>query len=97
VKVTRDGKYVYATNRGHDSIAAYKVGDDGRLELVAIERAWGRGRRTWRCRRTGRGWSARNMPGNNVTVFRIDPRTGRLTPAGEPLAHPSPSCIAVLP
>jgi 6-phosphogluconolactonase len=31
VRVTPDGRYLYGMNRGHDSIAAYKVGEDGRL------------------------------------------------------------------
>ena len=35
VKITPDGKYLYGTNRGHDSIACYKIGDDGRLTKVA--------------------------------------------------------------
>jgi 6-phosphogluconolactonase len=37
------------------------------------------------------------MPGNNVAVFRIDPKTGRLTSAGKPVEQPSPSCIVLLP
>jgi 6-phosphogluconolactonase len=37
------------------------------------------------------------MPGNNLAVFRIDPKTGRLTSAGEPVKQPSPSCIMLLP
>src|SRR5262249_56434428 len=43
VKVTPDGRYLYGTNRGHDSIAAYKVGEDGRLALIAITPSLGKG------------------------------------------------------
>src|SRR5947207_5918078 len=43
VKVTPDGRYLYGTNRGHDSIAAYKIGADGRLSLIAIQPRLGTG------------------------------------------------------
>ena len=43
VKVTPDGRYLYGTNRGHDSIAAYRIGEDGKLKLVAIEPSLGKG------------------------------------------------------
>jgi 6-phosphogluconolactonase len=36
------------------------------------------------------------MPGKNVAVFRIDPKTGKIKPAGEPVAMPSPSCIMLV-
>jgi 6-phosphogluconolactonase len=37
------------------------------------------------------------MPGNNVAVFKIDPKTGGLKSAGAPVSQPSPSCIMLLP
>jgi 6-phosphogluconolactonase len=36
------------------------------------------------------------MPGKNVAVFRIDPKTGKIKPAGEPVSMPSPSCIMLV-
>jgi len=36
------------------------------------------------------------MPGQNVAVFRIDPKTGKIKPAGEPFAMASPSCIMLV-
>ena len=38
-----------------------------------------------------------NMPGNNVAVFRIDGKTGRLTSVGEPVAVTLPACIVLVP
>jgi 6-phosphogluconolactonase len=97
VKVTPDGRYLYGTNRGHDSIAAYKIGDDGKLSLVAIEPSRGKGPQNLAVTPDGRWLLCANMPGNNIAVFRIDAKTGKLTPAGEPVEQPSPSCIVLLP
>ncbi|HJT77331.1 MAG TPA: lactonase family protein [Gemmataceae bacterium] len=97
VKVTPDGRYLYGTNRGHDSIAAFRVGADGRLTRIAVVPSRGKGPQNLAITADGRWLLCANMPGNNVAVFRIDPGTGRLTSAGEPVAQPSPSCIMLLP
>lgn len=97
VKATRDGKFVYATNRGHDSIAVYKTGGDGKLELVAVEPSLGKGPQNLALTPDGGHLLCANMPGGNVVVFRINPQTGRLTPHGEPVRQASPSCVAIVP
>ncbi len=97
VKVTPDGRYLYGTNRGHDSIAAYRVGEDGRLSLIAIEPSLGKGPQNLAITPDGQWLLCANMPGNNVAVFRIDAKSGRLKSAGEPIKQPSPSCIMLLP
>ncbi|QDU23667.1 lactonase family protein [Urbifossiella limnaea] len=97
VKVTPDGRFLYATNRGHDSIAAYKVGDDGRLSLVAIEPSLGKGPQNLLATPDGRWLLCANMPGGNVVVFRIDAQSGRLTPHGEPVRQTSPSSMVWVP
>jgi 6-phosphogluconolactonase len=97
VKVTPDGRYLYGTNRGHDSIAAYQVGEDGRLSLIAIEPSLGKGPQNLAITPDGTWLLCANMPGNNVAVFRIDAKSGRLASAGEPVKQPSPSCIVLLP
>ncbi len=97
VKVTPDGRYLYGTNRGHDSIAAYRVGEDGRLSLIAIEPSRGKGPQNLAITPDG-GWLlCANMPGNNLAVFRIDPKTGGLKPTGDPVTQTGPSCIMLLP
>ena len=97
MKATPDGRYLYGTNRGHDSIAAYKIGADGRLSLIAIQPSLGKGPQNLAIPPDGRWLLCANMPGNNVAVFRIDPKSGRLMSAGEPIKQPSPSCIMLLP
>jgi 6-phosphogluconolactonase len=97
VKVTPDGRFLYGTNRGHDSIAAYQIGKDGRLSLIAIQPSLGKGPQNLAITPDGRWLLCANLPGNNVAVFRIDSETGQLKSAGEPVQQPSPSCIILLP
>lgn len=96
LKITPDGRFLYATNRGHDSIAAYGLGADGRLTLIAIEPSLGKGPQNLAITPDGKHLLCANMPGNNVAVFRIDPKAGILKSVGEPIAVPSPSCIRIL-
>ena len=97
LKITPNGRFLYGTNRGHDSIAAYRIGDDGRLTLIGIEPSLGAGPQNLAILPRGDLMLCANLPGNNVAVFRIDPQTGGLKPAGKPVSMPSPSCIMVVP
>ncbi len=96
LKITPDGKYLYGTNRGHDSIAAYRLAQDGRLALIDIYPSLGKGPQNLLITAGGRLLLCANMPGNNVAVFRIDPATGALTSTGTPTEIRSPSCIRTL-
>ena len=93
LKITPDGRFLYGTNRGHDSIAVYKVGDAGRLSLLAIEPSLGKGPQNLAITAGGELLLCANMPGNNVAVFRIDAKTGGLKSVGEPLSTVKPSCM----
>jgi 6-phosphogluconolactonase len=97
LKITPDGRFLYGTNRGHDSIAMYRIGDDGHLTLLGIEPSRGKGPQHLAITPDGKLLLCANMPGNNVVVFRIDPKTGSLSPVGDPLVMQSPSCIRILP
>ncbi|MED5446671.1 MAG: lactonase family protein [Planctomycetota bacterium] len=95
VKVTPDGRFVYGTNRGHDSIVVYRVGKQGKLKTVAIVPSLGKGPQNLAITPDGRLLLCANMPGGNVAVFRIDGKSGGLQPVGKPIAVPSPSCIMI--
>ncbi|MEZ6130657.1 MAG: lactonase family protein [Planctomycetaceae bacterium] len=97
VKITPDGRFLYGTNRGHDSIAAYRIADDGRLNLIAIEPSLGKGPQNLLVTPDGRWLLCANMPGNNVVVFAIDPNSGKLTATGNPVPVMMASCIRLLP
>ena len=93
LKITPDGRFLYGTNRGHDSIAIYRIADDGQLSLITIQPSLGKGPQNLLITPDGQWLLCANMPGNSVVVFQIDPKTGNLKPAGEPVAMPMPSCI----
>lgn len=97
LKITPDGRFLYGTNRGHDSIACYSIADDGTLKLIEIVPSLGKGPQNLAIAGKGEWLICANMPGKNVAVFRIDATSGKLTSVGEPLAHPSPSCIMLVP
>lgn len=96
VKITPDGKFLYGTNRGHDSIAMYRIGDDGALHLIGIEPSLGKGPQNLAITADGQCLLCANMPGNSLAVFRIDQETGTLSSIGTPLEITSPSCIRIL-
>jgi 6-phosphogluconolactonase len=96
LKITPDGKFLYGTNRGHDSLAIYRIGDDGVLSLVGIEPSLGKGPQNLLITPDGKWLLCANMPGNSLAVFHIG-ADGGLTAAGDPLEVTMPSCIRLLP
>lgn len=97
VAITPDGRFLYGTNRGHDSIAVFRIGADGRLERLAIVASGGKGPQNIAITPDGGLLLCANMPGHSLAVFRIDRDSGGLTAVGEPVAIHSPACIRMLP
>ncbi len=97
LKITPDGKYLYGTNRGHDTIASYRIGDDGKLTLIGFFPSLGKGPQNLAILPDGKHLLCANMPGNSVIVFEIDPETGSLTAVGDPIEIPMPACIMIKP
>lgn len=95
VKITPDGKFLYGTNRGHDSVACYSIGDNGTLTLITIEPSLGKGPQNLAITKDGKWLLCANMPDNNVVVFAIDGKTGKLKATGDPVKIPGPSCIMI--
>jgi 6-phosphogluconolactonase len=97
VKLSPDGRFLYATNRGHDSIAAYATGENGDLMLVEIMPSRGAGPQNIAITPDGRLLLVANMEGDSLALFRIASASGRLAPVGEPVAVTKPSAIAIVP
>lgn len=95
LKITPDGQFLYGTNRGHDSIATYRLDDKGAMTLLRIETSLGSSPQNLAITRDGKFLICANMGGNNVIVFDIDSVTGKITPVGNPLAITGPSCILI--
>lgn len=94
VKVTPDGKFVYGTNRGHDSLAIFRTETDKSLSLVAIVPSHGEQPQNLAITPDGKWLLCANM-GGNLAVFRIHAETGELTLTGEPTPQTSPACIMI--
>jgi len=96
LKITPNGRFLYGTNRGHDSIAAYRIADDGQLSLIEIGRSLGKGPQNLAITADGSLLLCANMAGSSVATFRINQDNGTLQSAGSPIDIPSPSCIRIL-
>ena len=96
LKITPDGRYLYGTNRGHDSIASYQIQEDGTLRRLHITPSQGKSPQNLAITANGKWLLCANMGNGNVAVFQIEP-DGKLTAAGSPVKHTSPSCIMILP
>lgn len=95
VVVSPDGRFVYGSNRGHDSIAIIAVGgEQGALSLVGHVSTQGRKPRGFNLEPSGDWLLAANQDSDTILAFRRDQETGMLTPAGAPTASPTPVVIA---
>ena len=92
IHVHPSGKFVYGSNRGHDSLAIYAVdATTGRLTHVANAPTGGRTPRNFAIDPTGRFILAANQDTDTIVTFRVDQSTGRLAPTGSGLG-PEPGC-----
>jgi len=97
IAVHPSGRFLYGSNRGHDSIVAYAIDRrTGRLTCIAHQPSGGKTPRNFSIDPTGKYLLAANQASGNVVVFRIDPRSGRLQPTGHAVDVPSPVCVAMM-
>jgi 6-phosphogluconolactonase len=97
IRVHPSGKFLYGSNRGHNSIAAYRIEpESGRLALIEIEPTQGKTPRNFCIDPTGTFLLAENQSSGTIVVFRIDPATGALSPTGHSTEIPAPVCIRML-
>jgi 6-phosphogluconolactonase len=99
IQVDRSGKFLYASNRGHDSIAVFAIDPKkGTLSLVETVPSQGMMPRSFSLDPTGGYLFAANQNENSIVLFRVDAKTGRLTPAGQVLEDsPEPTCVLFVP
>jgi 6-phosphogluconolactonase len=98
IKVHPNGKFLFASNRGADSIAAFAIAPrTGALILIDYFPTRGKEPRNFEIDPTGRFLLVANQNSNTVVVFRIEPDTGRLTPTGLTVQVPAPVCLKFVP
>lgn len=94
IHVAPDGRYLYVSNRGHNSIAVFSIAPStGALAQVQVMPTGGDWPRNFSLDPTGRWLLAANQRSSSITVFSRSVATGRLTPTSNKLDVPSPSCV----
>jgi 6-phosphogluconolactonase len=94
VHVHPDGKFVYGSNRGHDSIAAFRFDvASGRLEPIEHVPTGGKTPRNFVIDPAGKFLLAANQRSDSIVTFSIDGESGRLKPTGQVTNVPSPVCL----
>ena len=94
VLVHPNGRFVYASNRGHDSLAIIDVDmPKGSMKVVDYASTLGKTPRNFRIHPSGKWLLAANQDSSNVVVFALDPSTGKLTSTGQTVDIGFPVCI----
>ena len=97
VRAHPSGKFLYGSNRGHDSIVVFRIDPvKGTLTFVEHETADIKWPRNFNIDPTGEFCLVANQNGNSVVVFRIDSETGALEPTGHKVSVGNPVCVRFL-
>jgi 6-phosphogluconolactonase len=96
VVVHPSGKFVYGSNRGHNSIAVFAVDSKGHLERIQNEPVEGKTPRNFVVDPSGKWLIAAMQDSNNITIHKIDPATGKLSYTGASLQAFKPVCLRFL-
>jgi 6-phosphogluconolactonase len=98
IKLDSAGRYLYASNRGYNSIAVFSVNkENGMLTEVQIEKIDGKMPRYITLDPEGEHLLVANQKTDNIATFSVDQNTGKITPTGRSVSLSSPVCLAFLP
>jgi len=94
IRVSKNGKNVYVSNRGHNSITTFHVNEEsGKLEWVGCTPSGGDYPRDFAIESTGKFLLAANQNSDNIVPFILSEQTGKPEPIGDPITIPNPVCI----
>lgn len=94
IQVHPNGRFVYVSNRGHDSIAMFAIAaDTGHMTALGHQVTGGKTPRNFRIDLSGKYLLAANQGSDSVVVFRLDGESGKLTPTGEKIEVGAPVCL----
>jgi 6-phosphogluconolactonase len=97
IHLSDDNRFVYGSNRGHNSIAVFKRDPiSGKLEMIQTISVEGTWPRNFTIDPTGRFLLVANQRSNNITVFKVDEISGKLTFTGRKFQNESPVCLQFL-
>jgi 6-phosphogluconolactonase len=94
IQVHPNGKFLYCSNRGHDSLAEFTIDEKtGKLTAIGHQSTLGKTPRNFGIDPTGTYVIACNQGTDSIVVFKVNQETGALMTAGKPVAVPSPVCV----
>jgi 6-phosphogluconolactonase len=94
VHVHPSGRFVYASNRGHDSIAEFAIDQNtGKLTALGWASTQGQTPRGFGIDPTGKLLLAANQDSSTIAAFQVDTESGHLTPTGRVSDAPTPVCV----
>jgi 6-phosphogluconolactonase len=97
IALSPDGRFLYGSNRGHNSLAIFSVSPrDHTISLVGHEPTGGKTPRGFEMDPSGNFLIVANQDSNSLVVFKRNAKTGKLTPTGQTLECPSPASIVFL-
>ena len=97
IHFSADGNFLYASNRGHESLVIYKVNPrNGKLLLVGHEGTGGKHPRNFMIDKNGEFALTANQNTDNIVIFRRDKQSGKLMPTGEQVMVPAVTCLIQL-
>lgn len=97
IRVAASGRFVYGSNRGHDSIAVFGVESSGALSPIQHVPSGGRTPRSFEIDPSGQFLLVANQDSNNVVVYRVDEESGLLTATDHEVVVPVPVCVRFRP
>ena len=96
IKLSPDAKFLYVSNRGDDSLAIFRVADDGSLERIGLTPTGGKFPRHFAITPDGKAVLVANQDSGHVRVFARDVESGELAMTDEIVEIPAPNYIRFL-
>jgi len=97
VAVAPDGRFLYGSNRGHDSLVVFRIDANGRLALAGHFPVGGSWPRHFTLLSSGRVLAAAHQRGGTIAFFRLEPESGMPVPVGRSVAVDRPACLLPAP
>ena len=97
IHISSDGKFLYGSNRIHDSIVIYSIDQKtGKLTYITNESTKGKKPRNFMIDPTGNYVLVANQETDNIVIFKRDAKKGTLTPTGQEISVPNPVCLKMI-
>lgn len=93
IHIDPSGKFLYQSNRGHNALAIFAIGNDGKLTKVGDQSTEGKTPRNFLIDPKGDFVFVAHQDSDNITIFKRNQQTGQLTYTGQSIKVPAPVCV----